>query len=220
MKANKVNLGIRSGGSQRHPRDASSAILLAFAAVVALSLGGCFGGKTVETKVVSERPVVGETGPYEIGSDDVIDVMVWKQPQLSSRLRVGSDGSITMPLIGQVHASGLTTAQLQQNLTKRFSSYVNEPQVTVRIYNPTSRVFFVLGEVTKPGMYPLMSGEVLSQALAAAGGPTEYANLRKIKIMRRESDQAVEMTVNYSAIKDGELAADVPLCRADTIVVP
>src|SRR5262245_30077070 len=190
LKANKVNLGIPSGSSQPHSRAASSAIILAFAAVVALSLGGCFGGKTVETKVVSEHPVVaGETGPYEIGSDDVIDVMVWKQPQLSSRLRVGSDGSITMPLIGQVHAAGLTTGQLQQNLTKRFSSYVNDPQVTVRIYNPTSRVFFVLGEVTKPGMYPLMSGEVLSQALAAAGGPTEYANLRKIKIMRRESDQ-------------------------------
>jgi polysaccharide biosynthesis/export protein len=220
MKANKANLGIRSGSSRQHPRAASPAIIMAIATVVTLSLGGCFGGKTVETKVVSERPVVGENGPYEIGSDDVIDVMVWKQPQLSSRLRVGSDGSITMPLIGQVHATGLTTAQLQQNLTKQFSSYVNDPQVTVRIYNPTSRVFFVLGEVTKPGMYPLMSGEVLSQALAAAGGPTEYANLRKVKIMRRESDQAVEMTVNYSAIKGGELAADVPLCRADTIVVP
>jgi polysaccharide biosynthesis/export protein len=188
--------------------------------LVLASLCGCSTSNPVETKVISDRPAPSEPGPYQIGSDDVIDVMVWKQPQLTSRLRVGSDGYITMPLIGQVHAAGLTTKQLQAKLTGEFSSYVHEPEVTVRIYNPASRVFYVIGEVSKPGVYPLMSGEVLSQALAAAGGPTEYANLRKVKIMRRESDQAVQMTVNFSAIAKGELAADVPLRRADTIVVP
>lgn len=200
--------------------DLGTLVVGVLAALALASICGCFGRNPVETKVVDKRPAPTEVGPYQIGSDDVIDVMVWKQPQLSSRLRVGSDGYITMPLIGQVRAAGLTTTKLQTDLTDQFAKYVHDPEVTVRIYNPASRVFYVIGEVTKPGMYPLMSGEVLSQALAAAGGPTEYANLRKIKIMRRESDQAVEMTVNYKAIANGELAADVPLRRADTIVVP
>jgi len=77
-----------------------------------------------------------------------------------------------------------------------------------------------LGEVSKPGMYKLMSGEVLSQALAAAGGPTEYANLRSIKIVRRTGDEQTEMTVNYSGVRSGDLRADVVLERGDTITVP
>jgi polysaccharide export outer membrane protein len=125
-----------------------------------------------------------------------------------------------MPLIGQVAAAGETTQQLQADLTDRLSKFVHDPQVTVRIFNPASRAFYALGEVAKPGRYPLMSGEVLSQGLAAAGGPTEFANLRKIKIVRRTSDSQVEITVNYSAVTKGDLSADVPLQRADTIMVP
>lgn len=220
MKPTNLHNGNRSGSGRWHRRPAWHPLMTAMAVVVAVSLCGCFGGKPVQTKVVKQRPTEDEIGPYKIGSDDVIDVLVWKQPQLSSRLKVTADGAITMPLIGQVQAAGLTTDQLQEKLTKDFAGYVNDPRVTVRIYNPTSRVFYVIGEVSKPGMYPLMSGEVLSQALAAAGGPTEYANLRKVKIMRRETDQAVEITVNYNALKDGQFASDVPLRRADTIVVP
>lgn len=181
---------------------------------------GCFGGNSVQTRVVPDPPVSTEADPYTIGSDDVIDVLVWKQPQLSGRVRVGSDGSVTMPLIGQVAAAGETTQQLQADLTDRLSKFVHDPQVTVRIFNPASRAFYALGEVAKPGRYPLMSGEVLSQGLAAAGGPTEFANLRKIKIVRRTSDSQVEITVNYSAVTKGDLSADVPLQRADTIMVP
>jgi len=181
---------------------------------------GCFGGNSVQTRVVPDPPASTEADPYTIGSDDVIDVLVWKQPQLSGRVRVGSDGSVTMPLIGQVAAAGQTTQQLQIDLTDKLSKFVHDPQITVRIFNPASRAFYALGEVAKPGRYPLMSGEVLSQALAAAGGPTEYANLRKIKIVRRTSDSQVEITVNYSAVAKGDLSADVPLQRADTIMVP
>ena len=95
-----------------------------------------------------------------------------------------------MPLIGQVDAAGLTAKDLQADLTSRYAHFVHDPKITVRVFDPASRVFYVLGEVSKPGMYKLMSGEVLSQALAAAGGPTEYANLRSIKIIRRDGDQA------------------------------
>jgi polysaccharide export outer membrane protein len=184
------------------------------------SLSGCFGGSSVQTRVVAEPPASIQADPYTIGSDDVIDVLVWKEPQLSGRVRVASDGSITMPLIDQVAAAGQTTQQLQGDLAEKFSAFVNSPKVTVRIFNPASRAFYALGEVVKPGRYPLMSGEVLSQALAAAGGPTEYANLRKIKIIRRTSDSQIEITVNYAAVTKGDLSADLPLQRADTIMVP
>jgi polysaccharide export outer membrane protein len=187
---------------------------------LALPLSGCFGGSSVQTRVVANPPVSTEADPYTIGSDDVIDVLVWKEPQLSGRVRVASDGTVTMPLIGQVAAADETTAQLQGDLTNRFSQFVHDPKVTVRIYNPASRAFYALGEVAKPGRYPLMSGEVLSQALAAAGGPTEYANLNKIRIVRRNNDSQEEITVNYSAVTKGDLSADVSLQRADTIMVP
>ena len=181
---------------------------------------GCFGGQTVETQVATNMPAPAEVGPYKIGSDDTLDVLVWKQEQLSGRLRVGSDGNITLPLVGRVQAAGLTTDQLQADLAKRFATYVHDPQVTVRVFDPASRVIYVLGEVTKPGMYPLMSGEALSQALATAGGPTEYANLRKIKIIRHSGDKQVQMVVNYSAVNRGDLSGDVPLQRGDTVMVP
>ena len=188
--------------------------------LVAVTASGCFGGAPVQTQTIAQSAAAADVGPYKIGRDDVLDVLVWKQEQLSGRIRVASDGTIMLPLIGQVKAAGLTTTQLQDDLTTRMARFVHDPKVTVRVFDPASRVFYVLGEVSKPGMYKLMSGETLSQALAAAGGPTEYANLRKVKIVRRTGDQQVEMTVNYSDVHNGDLRADVPLERGDTITVP
>lgn len=181
---------------------------------------GCLWETPVTTNVVTRTAEPADVGPYKIARDDVLDVFVWKDEQLSGRMTVASDGTITMPLIGQVDAAGLTAKDLQAELTSRYAHFVHDPKITVRVFDPASRVFYVLGEVSKPGMYKLMSGEVLSQALAAAGGPTEYANLRSIKIIRRDGDQKTEMTVNYSAIRSGDLRADVPLERGDTITVP
>lgn len=190
--------------------------LLLFA--LAMLICGC-GGNAVQT--VNHEPVRVDNGPYQIGRDDLLDVMVWKQPQLSGQVRVSADGTITVPLVGQVPAVGLTTAQLDDDLSKRLEHFVHEPNVTVRVLDPTSEVFYVLGEVQKPGMYRLMSGEVLSQGLAESGGTTEFANLRKIKIIHRNRGQQVEMTVNYTLVQNGQdLSADVPLQRGDTIMVP
>jgi len=198
--------------------------LLSVARIFALSLviaaWGCSDANSVQTRVVTNAPAPVDAGPYKIGRDDVLDVQVWKQPQLSGQVRVESDGTITMPLIGRIQAAGLSTNQLQSELTTHFGQFVHDPNVTVRVFNPASQVFYVLGEVTKPGMYQLMSGEVLSQALAAAGGPTEYASLGGVKIIRRAGDAQSEVKVNFSAVKNGDLAADVPLQRGDTIIVP
>jgi polysaccharide biosynthesis/export protein len=199
----------------------SAAVLTArlLAAALTVSGFGCFEPQPVQTKV-AERTAHEDTGPYRIGRDDVLDVLVWKQPQLSGQMRVGADGTITLPLAGQVRAVGLTTAQLKHDLTDRIGRYVHEPNITVRVAEPRSQVFYVLGEVQHPGKYELSSGEVLSQALAEAGGATEFANLASVKIIRRSGDKKVEMVVNYKVVSRGDLSADIPLARGDTVMVP
>ena len=193
---------------------------LTLGTMLGLLLSGCFGGAVVQTKVVPAADP-SDPGPYRIGRADSVDVLVWGRQQLSGRLQVADDGTITMPLIGQTTAAGLTTAELQKHLTHKLSRFVNNPNVTVRVANPASQVFYVLGEVKRAGKYQLMPGEVLSQALAEAGGPTEFANLRKVKIIRYATDRPTEMTVNYKVVaSDGDLSADVPISRGDTIVVP
>ena len=194
----------------------------AFACIVGLALAicGCFGSKAVETTVIQapERP---DPGPYRIGRGDSLDLLVWGHDQLSGRLHVADDGSVTLPLIGQTEAAGLTTTQLQRRLTAKLARFLHAPNVTVRVANPASQVFFVLGEVKRAGKYQLTSGEVLSQALAEAGGPTEFANLRKVKIIRHVDDHPMELTVNFKTLaSDGDFSADVPISRGDTIVVP
>jgi polysaccharide export outer membrane protein len=196
--------------------------IISFAGIAGLALSccGCFGGRPVETKVVQDAAQP-DPGPYRIGRGDSLDLLVWGHDQLSGRLHVADDGSVTLPLIGQTEAAGLTTSQLQRRLTIKLSRFLHAPNVMVRVANPASQVFFVLGEVKRAGKYELTSGEVLSQALAEAGGPTEFANLRKVKIIRHVDDRPMELTVNYNTVaSDGDLSADVPISRGDTIVVP
>jgi len=213
-------VGLRKTENMKIYRSLSGMLLLGLVTVFGLNAAGCFAGKVVQTKVVDvdQSP---DPGPYRIGKGDSLDVLVWGREQLSGRLRVAGDGMITMPLIGQTDAAGLTTRELQQELTHKLSRYVHAPNVTVRVANPSSEVFYVLGEVKRAGKYQLSPGEVLSQALAEAGGPTEFANLRKVKIIRYASEKPLEMTINYNAVaSDGDLSADVPINRGDTIVVP
>jgi polysaccharide biosynthesis/export protein len=191
-----------------------------FGVAVVLTVAGCFDGKIVQTRVVTGADPP-DPAPYRIGKGDSLDVLVWGREQLSGRLHVEDDGTITMPLIGKTEAAGLTTTDLQNTLTRKLSRFINDPNVTVRVAIPSSEVFYVLGEVKRAGKYQLAPGEVLSQALAEAGGPTEFANLRKVKIIRYTAENSTELTVNYRALaSDGDLRADVPISRGDTIVVP
>jgi polysaccharide export outer membrane protein len=186
-------------------------------AALGLTLVSC-SQQTIQTTTTPDT----KTAPaaYVIGRDDVLNIIVWKQPQLSGNVRVAGDGTVTVPLVGPVPAEGQTCDQLQADLVKRLTPYTQNPNVTVRIASANSQVFYVLGEVTKPGSYPIRSGEVLSQGLAQAGGFTVFADKSAIKIARRQHDQDIQMTVNYRHIEKGELKADIPLEAGDTITVP
>jgi len=199
---------------QRWPR--GIALLLA-----AALLGSCsiFSPDPVSTRV-AERPDP-PPQPYVIGKDDVLNIIVWREPQLSGKVLVASDGTITLPLAPAVPAAGLTCEELQKELARRLDNFTRAPNITVRVADPRSRVFYALGEVHTPGMFPMHSDEVLSQALAQAGGFTDYADPGSIKILRHTPVKDIEITVNFNRVASGkDLQADIPLKPGDTITVP
>jgi polysaccharide export outer membrane protein len=188
-------------------------------AMLAVLLPGC-GGETVQQRTVNA--VAPDSRPYTIGKDDVLEVMVWKQPELSGSVKVANDGTITEPLVGRVKAVGLTPDQLAQNLRDGLSHYTNKPEVTVRVTDAQSQVVYILGQVHKPGVYQLHSDETLSEALAEAGGLNDFADMGAIEIVRRNAGgEDVQFTINYKNVASGaDLKGDMPLQRGDTITVP
>lgn len=193
--------------------------LVAIFAMSAVLLPGC-GGQTVTQHEVSAATP--DSKPYTIGKDDVLEIMVWKQPELSGSVKVANDGTITEPLVGRVMAVGHTPEQLAQNLRDGLSHYTNKPEVTVRVTDAQSQVVYILGQVRKPGVYQLHSDETLSEALAEAGGLNDFADMSAIGIVRRNAGgQDVQFTINYRNVASGEdLKGDLPLQRGDTITVP
>jgi polysaccharide export outer membrane protein len=195
---------------------------LFLAVAISTSIAACslFDGTPVHEKVIS-HPEAKTSDPYQIGRDDELDIIVWTQPQLSGKVTVASDGTISMPLIGRVPVAGLTPDQLKVELEKRYARYVHDANATVRVADPASHVFYVLGEVNKPGVYKLHSGEVLSQALAEAGGLGQFADAGKIRILRHKEKETVVLTVNYYVVRSGgDVSADVPVEPGDTVQVP
>jgi polysaccharide export outer membrane protein len=209
-------LAKRMGGAVRMNRGVWLSLLCTLAVGAAFSACASQG---VETKVATAPHR--EATAYRIGKDDLLDIIVWKERQLSGKVHVVEDGTVTIPLIGPVPAEGQTCEQLQADLTKRLAQYTRDPNVTVRVASASSRVFYILGEVRKPGSYPLRSDEVLSQAVAQAGGFTDFADLSAIRIVRRTRDQSSAITLNYKKVMHGQdLSADIPLEAGDTISVP
>jgi polysaccharide biosynthesis/export protein len=198
----------------------AATVFVAFAISMSMTACSLFDSTPVKQKIIS-HPEGKVADPYQIGSDDELEIIVWTQPQLSGKVTVASDGTIAMPLIGRVPAAGQTPEQLKVELEKRYTQYVHNPNATVRVSDPASHVFYVVGEVNKPGAYRLHSGEVLSQALAEAGGLGEFADSSKIQILRHKEAETVVLTVNYKLVgSGGDVSADVAVEPGDTVSVP
>jgi len=196
-------------------------ILLAVAISSLMAACSLFSTAAVQQTVVPRPAAKDGADPYVIGRDDELEVVVWNQPQLSGKVIVASDGTIAMPLIGRVPASGQTPDLLKADLEKRYDRYVHGANITVRVSDPASHVFYVIGEVNKPGVYKMHSGEVLSQALAEAGGFGEFADPSKIRILRHKESETVVLTVNYNKVRSGgDVTADIPVEAGDTVSVP
>lgn len=161
---------------------------------------------------------------FVIGNDDVLAINVWKEPDLSRSIPVRSDGKITLPLIGEVQAAGMTPLQLERQLSEKFKSYVTTPEVTVIVEQIKSQNFNVLGMVVKPGSYTLAAAQTVVDAIAAAGGFKDFAKETKMYILRSRADGSqTRIDFNYKDFIKGknlDKNKNVKLEAHDTVVVP
>jgi len=170
------------------------------------------------TKPVSVPAATADAG-YKIGPQDVLRIDVWKETEISRSVPVRPDGKISLPLLNDVQAAGLTAMELAKVITEGLKKFINSPQVTVTVTEINSRRVYVTGEVTRPGAYPLLPNMTALQALTSAGGFTQFSNTKKIYVLRNESGKQVKHPFNYKAVVDGK-QDDIPLQPGDTIVVP
>lgn len=159
---------------------------------------------------------------YKFGPDDVLAVVFWREKDLSvDNVVVRPDGMITLPLINDVRAAGLTPDQLRERVIKAAARFVEDPNATVVVKQINSRKVFVTGEVNKPGIYPLTGQTTVLQIIATAGGLSPFADKSDIVVMRTEGGQTKSLKFNYKDVTKGKkLEQNVVLQPGDTIVVP
>jgi polysaccharide export outer membrane protein len=159
---------------------------------------------------------------YIIGPGDLLAINVWNEPEVTGKVPVRTDGKISVPLAGEIQASGLTPDSLQATISKKLNEFVKEPAVTVVVEEMNSRQFNVLGEVQHPGSFPLIRPTRVLDALAQAGGFRDFAKVKKIYVLRRSpTGGSVKLPFNYKRVTQGEnIQDDVELQAGDTVIVP
>jgi len=172
--------------------------------------------------VASHPPKAATEDPnYSIAPEDVLTIDVWKEPEISRTVPVRRDGKISLPLLNDVQAAGLTPTQLGSEIVERLRATIVHPQVTVIVAQMSSLRIYILGQVTRGGAYPLVPDMTVMQALSIAGGFTPYANLKKIYVMRNENGASKIFPMNYKQVISGrKTAQNIYLKPGDTIVVP
>lgn len=158
---------------------------------------------------------------YKIGPQDVLRIDVWKEPDITRVAPVRPDGRISLPLLNDVQAAGLTPSQLAATLTEGLKKFITNPQVTVSVSEINSRRVYVTGEVTKPGAFPLLPGMTVLQAVTSSGGFTQFAKVKGIYVLRTEDGKPVKHSFNYKDVVNGKRPGlDIQLQPGDVIVVP
>lgn len=174
-----------------------------------------------ETKAGQADPNAAAKGEYKIGPQDVLRIDVWKEPDISRTLPVRPDGKISLPLINDVQAAGLTAMELSTSIRDGLAKFMTSPQVTVTIMEINSRRVYVTGEVLRPGAQPLLPNMTALQAVSNSGGFTQFAKVKSIYILRQEDGKQVKHPFNYKAVLSGKSPEDnIALQPGDVIVVP
>lgn len=157
---------------------------------------------------------------YVIGPSDVLTITVWKEPTLSGSLLVRPDGMVSMALLGDVRAAGQTPLQLSDQIATKLKKYIQDPNVSVVITQIHSKVVYLLGEVVKRGPVEMTPGMTLLEAIASAGGLTDFANTKRIYLLRNASGSQLRIPVHYKEALKGDGTLNLALQPGDTIVVP
>lgn len=214
--------------------------ILAIAAALACALAGSAmaqdnGGRNralqADASVPATTAVAGEAAAtarnghdanYVIGNDDVLSINVWNEKDLTHQVPVRSDGNISMPLIGEVHATGRTPLQLEQDISTKLRAFITQPDVTVMVMQMNSRKFSILGRVMRPGSYPLTTTTTVLDAIAVAGGFQDFAKQKSMYILRPTPGGGnSRIAFNYKDVVRGKHPEEnIQLEPHDTIVVP
>jgi polysaccharide export outer membrane protein len=173
--------------------------------------------KSAPTRVNASSP----EGTYVIGTGDVLDISVWREPMLTGQVLVRNDGMISVALLGDVQAAGRTPMALRDEIQQRLKEYVENPAVTVTVHTPVSQKYYVIGEVRTPSEYDLVKDLTVVQAIARAGGFTEWADKSSIILLRNQNGVEKRIKINYKDIVKGKGGGENQKVEAnDTIVVP
>lgn len=174
---------------------------------------------TAKSEVSAPAPTMDTE--YKIGPQDVLRIDVWKEPEISRTIPVRPDGKISLPLLNDVQATGLTPMQLAGSIRDGLTKFISGPQVTVTVTEINSRRVFLTGEVARPGALALLPNMTVLQALSSGGGFTQFAKLKNIYVLRIESGKQVKHPFNYKEVVKGKNQEEnIPLQAGDVIVVP
>jgi polysaccharide export outer membrane protein len=165
----------------------------------------------------AKLPASVDPNKFDLGAEDVIFIRVWREPDLTGVHVVRPDGKITLPLIGEIAAAGLTPTKLQARITEGLGKLINNPQVTVQVQAVRSKRYYVTGEIFRPGAYPLVVPTTVFEAMTLAGGFREFANKKNITIVR--GDKRIKFNYN-DVVKGKNLDQNIEIENGDHIIVP
>ena len=164
--------------------------------------------------------VIATTAEYQIGPEDVLDISVWKNAELSRKVPVRPDGRISLPLVNDIQAAGLTPGELRKQIATKLAEFVPTPEVSVVVQEVQSLKVSVVGAVKTPGRFSLRSPATVLECLALAQGLTEFANREKIVVLRQNGSTTERIPFNYRKVAEGSEQENFMVKAGDIIVVP
>ena len=192
-----------------------------FILIIMASMAYPQADREILSKKEAQVDVAVDGDQYVIGPEDVLYIHVWKEEVLTRTVAVRMDGKISLPLIQEVKAAGLTPLQLKEVVARKLREFIENPIVSVTVSEANSFKVYVTGLVRTPGVYRLRTQTTVTQVISLAGGFTEWANQKKILVVRKEDGREKRITVNYKKIMSGSnTSSDVILKSGDTIIVP
>lgn len=187
--------------------------------ITAASINCAENGTVVVPSGDTQAAVAADSDQYVIGPEDVLAINVWKEESITKTVPVRIDGKISLPLVNDIQAAGLTPLQLKEALTEKLKSFVENPTVTVTVMEANSFKVYVSGKVQKPGVYLIRSKITLVKLIILAGGFTEWADQEDILVITKVNGVEKKITVDYKEIIEGE-GSDIEINRGDMVIVP
>jgi len=176
--------------------------------------------KEMVLKKQAQAEVPADSDQYIIGQEDILYIHVWKEETLTRNVTVRMDGKISIPLVNDIQAAGFTPLQLKETLTQRLREFIDAPNVSVVVMEANSFKVYISGQIKTPGVHRLRSETSIAQIISMAGGFTDWANQKKIIIIRKEDGKEKRITINYQKITKGDFSSNIILKAGDTIIVP